>query len=194
MAALRLKMAWTLSHGNSKSLYMTYMRARYVEPTAADHAHIRSRRNRERGGGIYRKEDGELVFAFSHGYGLGTNNKAEFLAIYEGLSICANKGLWNVIVESNSKLVVDMLNRVSQMGWKWYHWVTRITSLDSRGSFRYTHTVREGNRPADGLARLGSKTQSNRVVHATKDLPREICGLVVLDKVGLGVIRVAVHV
>ncbi|XP_058084060.1 uncharacterized protein LOC131231775 [Magnolia sinica] len=45
MKALRLKMAWAISHGNSSSIWATYMRVRYGVPTATGHYHSRSRHN-----------------------------------------------------------------------------------------------------------------------------------------------------
>ncbi|MGV7989093.1 ribonuclease H family protein, partial [Mycobacterium kansasii] len=63
-----------------------------------------------------------------------------------------------MLVESDSKLVVDWLNNISKVGWKMHHWVARILSLNLKGSFRFAHTFRQGNMPADALARLGSST------------------------------------
>ncbi|XP_058111811.1 uncharacterized protein LOC131255132 [Magnolia sinica] len=93
------------------------------------------------GGGICRREDGNMIFAFSSGYGQGSNNSAEFFSIYKGLSICVRLGLRQVLVESDSKMVVDLINGVSQGGWKWSHWLARIATLTNLGSFHFSHIL-----------------------------------------------------
>jgi hypothetical protein len=61
------------------------------------------------GGGICRKDDGSFLFAFSEGYGYGTNNRAEFRAIHDGLEFCLQIRMNRIIIESDSKLAMDIL-------------------------------------------------------------------------------------
>ncbi|XP_058082439.1 uncharacterized protein LOC131230550 [Magnolia sinica] len=142
-----------------------------------------------RGGGICRKDNGDVLFAFHRGFGVGSNDKAELMTVFKGLSICISLGLWNVVVESDSKLVMDLFTKISRPGWKWHHWVARIFSLNVKGSFRFSHTLRQGNLLVDVLAQLGSTTQINKVFFSPQELPCEFRGLVVLDKAGLSAIR-----
>jgi hypothetical protein len=61
------------------------------------------------------------------------------------------------------------------------------------GTFTFQHILREGNGPADSLAKVGSETQV-KICHDHFDsLPRQTKGLVFLDKVGLGSIRTVAY-
>ncbi|XP_058075772.1 uncharacterized protein LOC131224254 [Magnolia sinica] len=51
-------------------------------------------------------------------YGEGNNNSAELQAVYDGLALCGNLGLSKVVVELDSKLVVDALKGQSHKAWK----------------------------------------------------------------------------
>ncbi|XP_058089076.1 subtilisin-like protease SBT3 [Magnolia sinica] len=72
-----------------------------------------------KGGGVYRGDKGELHFTFSTGYGIASNTRAELRAIHDGLVHCLQHGLKNIIVESDSLLVVHFLSGIVQPRWKW---------------------------------------------------------------------------
>ncbi|XP_058106475.1 uncharacterized protein LOC131249721 [Magnolia sinica] len=141
------------------------------------------------GGGICRNESRELIFAFSRGYGVGPNNAAELRAISDGLSLCTSSGLKAVEVETDSRLVVGMINGVSLSSSKWKLWLNQIANSSHSSSSIFRAIFREGNAPVDTVARLGSSSQVNVNYSATKDLPRVTLGLTFLDKVGLGSLR-----
>ncbi|XP_042944792.1 uncharacterized protein LOC122278673 [Carya illinoinensis] len=58
------------------------------------------------GGGIIRDYSGSCIAGFAHHYGVATNTVAECCALLDGLRICKNLGLQNVVVESDSKIVL----------------------------------------------------------------------------------------
>ena len=62
------------------------------------------------GWGIIRNHNGDVIAAFSNFYGYATNMEAEFYAVRDGLRLCTelNLGLHTVIVESDSKVLVEM--------------------------------------------------------------------------------------
>ncbi|XP_058089091.1 uncharacterized protein LOC131236018 [Magnolia sinica] len=138
------------------------------------------------GGGICRKEDGSFIFAFSAGYGYGTNNSAELRAIYDGLELCLLKGINRIMVELDSKLVIAILVGESRCPWHWKPWLDRINNLRLSGTFTFHHILYEGNGPADSLVKVGSETQVKKCHDHFTSLPRQTKGLVFLDKVGLG--------
>ncbi|XP_058114379.1 uncharacterized protein LOC131257616 [Magnolia sinica] len=110
------------------------------------------------GGGIYRGDKGNFLFAFSTGYGLGSNKRAELHAVYDGLILCLDNGLDKIEVESDSKVVIDLLFGKSPTPWQWRPLVSKIVKLKQRRSFSFRLIQREGNGPADGMAREGRES------------------------------------
>lgn len=70
------------------------------------------------GGGIIRDLQGVLVAAFSSSYVQGTNNIAEFVTLLEGLQLCRDLDLHNVIIESDSSIVVLAMKQKQVENWK----------------------------------------------------------------------------
>lgn len=68
-------------------------------------------------GGILRNHHGVLVAAFASSYGQGTNNHAEFYALLEGLRLCRELHLANVIIESDSNIVVSAMRNKHVDNW-----------------------------------------------------------------------------
>ncbi|XP_058081877.1 uncharacterized protein LOC131229852 [Magnolia sinica] len=139
------------------------------------------------GGGICRDHLGNVIFAFANGYENASNNLAELRVIHDGINLCLDLGLQNVILEFDSSWVVRCFLMNCAPSWKWSYWLTRIVSLVGRGSFRIAHVLREVNGPADSLAKLGSNLQTNRFF--PNILPHFSRGQILLDKLGLGAIR-----
>ncbi|KAG6729530.1 hypothetical protein I3842_01G032600 [Carya illinoinensis] len=63
------------------------------------------------GGGIIRDSHGLVKGAFSTYYEYGTNNSAELKAIVEGVRLCKRLHMNNIIIESDSKIVVDWIRK-----------------------------------------------------------------------------------
>ncbi|XP_058082449.1 uncharacterized protein LOC131230561 [Magnolia sinica] len=141
------------------------------------------------GGGIYRRDDGRFVLAFSSAYGVGSNNQAEIRAIYDGIILCLDRGFSKIIVETDLKVAARLLSGTLATSWNWKPWVARIKSLVHAAELVFSVIPREGNGPADGMAREASGTQASIVISHYRDLPPHIRGLLFLDKVGLGVVR-----
>lgn len=59
------------------------------------------------GGGILRDANGDFQGAFSSHYGIGSNNRAELRALFDGIQLCKRLSYFNVIIESDSKTIVD---------------------------------------------------------------------------------------
>lgn len=67
--------------------------------------------NGSTGGGIIRDHNGVSIVAFSTHYGMGTNNTAEFTALQEGLQLCREWTITNVMIESDSMLVTSAMRK-----------------------------------------------------------------------------------
>ncbi|KAL5999771.1 hypothetical protein ACLOJK_038056 [Asimina triloba] len=90
----------------------------------------------------------------------------------------------NVIVESDSKIVVDWFQAGKCTLWYlWDFWDECIKEMQGM-NVRFIHQYREGNLAADFLAKLG-ESGSNRIYEDIHDLPRLLRGIVRIDKSGL---------
>ncbi|KAG2713072.1 hypothetical protein I3843_04G149000 [Carya illinoinensis] len=107
------------------------------------------------GGGVIRDEGGRFLATFSSKYGIGTNNEAELKALIGGLTLCKELGLVNLVIESDSMLVVKWLReKMCTVWYLWDYWEEVVQVLTGT-EYLVLHQFREGNRVADFLARQG---------------------------------------
>ncbi|TXG69366.1 hypothetical protein EZV62_004301 [Acer yangbiense] len=110
-----------------------------------------------RGGGVIRDCHGMAIAAFSSFFGNGTNNSAELTAIMEGIRLCKRLLHFNVIIESDSRIVVDWLRKGRCSLWYlWDFWEDLVAELVGV-NFMVFHQYREGNSVADFLAKEGAR-------------------------------------
>ena len=64
-------------------------------------------------GGVGRDTDGNVIFMFSIQKGVHSNNVMEALAIKVAMMWACSLGWRKIVCESNSKIVVDMINNKS---------------------------------------------------------------------------------
>lgn len=102
-------------------------------------------------------ERGTVLAEIARGLGVATNNQAEYTAVIEGLRRARALGATEVIVRSDSKLLVEQLSgrfRVKNATLQRLHKEAR----DVAAAFdlvRYEHVRRERNVDADRLANEG---------------------------------------
>ncbi|XP_058111572.1 uncharacterized protein LOC131254888 [Magnolia sinica] len=81
------------------------------------------------GAGVCRGERGNFIFAFVAGYDHGSNVHVELRAFHDGLLLCLSTGLRKIIVESDSRLIINFIFEKASLGWKWRAWLCRINAL-----------------------------------------------------------------
>ncbi|XP_041026987.1 14.7 kDa ribonuclease H-like protein [Juglans microcarpa x Juglans regia] len=86
------------------------------------------------GGGIIRDDQGGVVAGFAHNYGHATNTIAECRALLDGLRLCRQLGLRDVLVESDSMVIV---------GWFLWKFWEEITTMVGELNVRFRHIFRE---------------------------------------------------
>ena len=108
------------------------------------------------GCGIIRNSYGEWVSGFARAIGYTTNVAAELWALRDGINLCIDLKLTNVIIELDAKLVMDLLqNEDCRNNGK------EVIIADCRKGpkkipiVRIQHCFREANMCADALARRG---------------------------------------
>jgi ribonuclease HI len=108
-------------------------------------------------GAIVTTPDGEVLAEIAEGLGEATNNVAEYTATIRGLERAAELGAREVVLRTDSQLLVHQLSgryRVKAPHLQPLH--RRVRELmDSFERVRFEHVPRERNAEADRLANLG---------------------------------------
>jgi ribonuclease HI len=101
--------------------------------------------------------DGEVVAEIAEGLGEATNNVAEYTAVILGLERAEELGATDVLLRSDSQLLINQLTGVYRV--KTPHLQPlhrRVRRLAERfDSIRFEHVPRERNSEADRLANAG---------------------------------------
>jgi ribonuclease H / adenosylcobalamin/alpha-ribazole phosphatase len=100
---------------------------------------------------------GRVVDRIARGIGIATNNVAEYTAVLEGLKRAKELGATDVVLRSDSKLLIEQLSgrfRVKKPTLQRLHAEVRATARDV-AMIRYEHVPREANREADRMANRG---------------------------------------
>ncbi|CAA7399338.1 unnamed protein product [Spirodela intermedia] len=141
------------------------------------------------GGGILHDSTGCILFAFSNFYNIRTNTEAEAMAIRDGLLLCEEQNITNIVLESDSKVLVDMLRADSCPHWRLKNiWADimrcrgRITTI--------THQFREGNQIANALATHGVRSHRRTVFSFWQDMPIAARGAHRLERLGIPSLRI----
>ena len=103
------------------------------------------------------KLDGKVIFSFSENIGRKTNNEAEYLALLKGIEICIQSNILNLIIHSDSELVVKQINgdyKVKNERMIILHKKTRDL-LSNLKSWKVIHVLRDKNIEADELSKEG---------------------------------------
>ncbi|XP_059067860.1 uncharacterized protein LOC131858589 [Cryptomeria japonica] len=89
--------------------------------------------------------------------GIETNNKAEVLALVDGLEICRELGVEKLAVEGDLTIIINVMRKGSILNWRLEVLLNRALNL--RKTFKkiiFNHIFREGNSKADELANIGA--------------------------------------
>ena len=93
----------------------------------------------------------------ARGIGIATNNVAEYTAVLEGLQRARELGATDVLLRSDSKLLIEQLSgrfRVKNPTLQRLHTEVRTTAR-TFSTIRYQHVPREMNKEADRMANRG---------------------------------------
>ena len=107
------------------------------------------------GGGIIRDNNGVVKTTFSAHFGNGANNGAELKAILEGIRLCKQLELFNV---------VDWCQKGRcTLCYLWDFWVELKRELQGV-NYVVMHQYQEGNNAIDFLAREGERERIRRIM------------------------------
>ncbi|XP_043696884.1 uncharacterized protein LOC122647588 [Telopea speciosissima] len=143
-------------------------------------------------GGLIRDDSGDPLAAF---VGIGDDLSVlsmELMAIYRGISLCVDKGFYDVSIRSNSKLAADILNGVIIGPWQILTLKSKIhikarqkskkKNIKARllRSKEFIHAWREQNQPADFMASF--PTDPSGILWEPESFPPELAILIKQDK------------
>ena len=117
-----------------------------------------------------------MVFLLSIYKGNYSNNIMEDLAIKDGIEHGCLLGWRKIICESDSQIVVDMLNnqKLEDVSWQIASLARQILSLcSSLVSISFHHIPHEWNRVVDCLAKWASKNVDGLNINRRDELPSE---------------------
>ena len=108
-------------------------------------------------GGVISDANGNLISSYAWGLGFGTNNKAEFCGLYQGMRIAKAKGIANLLVFGDSRLLIQaIVNQKRPTNMHLAQLTKRIRILcEYFHSIRFFHILRTLNCKADKAANEG---------------------------------------
>ncbi|CAA6674009.1 unnamed protein product [Spirodela intermedia] len=130
-----------------------------------------------------------IIFAFSYFYNIQTNTAAEAMAIRDGLLLCEERNLHDIVIESDSRVLVQMLRAGSCSHWRLQSTWTDIMRCRARIT-TITHQLREGNQTADALATHAVCTRLCSVFSSWQEMPPEARGRHRLEQIGMPALRI----
>lgn len=105
-------------------------------------------------GGTIRNGEGEWVIGYNGSCGVCSIFSAEAWGVLKGIQLAANIGIQNLIVESDSKDIIECLNNVSTRdNWEQNIICECIDRAKLFNSIEFIHIFREGNQVADRMAK-----------------------------------------
>lgn len=128
-------------------------------------------------GGVGRDSSGSVVFLFSIHKGTQTINLMEGWAILHALERAFELGWRRVICESDSQVLVNLLNkgRMSDVNWQLAVLVQQILQIGNlMEKVSFVHIPREWNRAADCLAKWASEHLEDWKIEDWAQLPQEL--------------------
>ncbi|PHT42837.1 hypothetical protein CQW23_16862 [Capsicum baccatum] len=144
-----------------------------------------------RGGGMIRDHRGHFILAYSLNLGQGTSKWAEAKALLYGIEWCVANRYDMILVESDSKLLVDCVNEFDVASWRIQKEVEELkVHIDTTG-YTLKHCFREANKVAGLLASLSFSHPHNRVNEDFNELPTGVKGLMTMDKWDMASLRIS---
>jgi ribonuclease HI len=135
-------------------------------------------------GGLLRDSNGNCLSSFARKIGSCDALHAEMWGMYIGMDLARRQGITHLQVESDSKVLVDMVTGNCNVNGNIPTLIKRIRYLKNMNwHVQFNHTWREGNRSADWLANF-SLTLNSLDLHVLGSPPRELQRLMFDDVSG----------
>jgi len=137
-----------------------------------------------------RDHNGNLVGAKGVKLVDSSNLMAEAIAIREGLQYCLDKHFQQIIIETDSLSMVNILNGEWESPWSVTMEVNSINRIRNSISVRVQHSFREGNTLADFFANLVFVFAGNYEFNSFHEVPTTAKKIINLEKCNTPYIRI----
>ncbi|XP_071924664.1 uncharacterized protein [Coffea arabica] len=135
------------------------------------------------GGRVVRDGEGRFIVGYSCFFGSLTSLHAELKATLFGVLLFVARGLQDFHVESDSLVLVQILQGTHGCPWRLQREVDELLSF--KHHFReITHCYREVNKPADYLANLGTNSEQEDVFDNFRSLLATVRREIIMDTLG----------
>lgn len=134
---------------------------------------------------------GDLIYAQAAQIGLATNMEAEAKAILEAARFCQIQNIPNVLIETDSQGLRNILKHKWKIPWAIVEHIEEIIELMNNMSMTIQHIYREGNALTDYLANTALKHEELIQFHRFQDLPTTGKRMLNTDKSQLPAIRIS---
>ncbi|XP_071921849.1 uncharacterized protein [Coffea arabica] len=105
-------------------------------------------------GGVLQDHGGKVFFAYYKEFGKQDVLSAEAMSLLEGLKLCANQGYSSLVVESDSRVLVNMVCFGALSKWPLCNLLREIRHWLEKLNGSLHHMYREANSVTDTLASL----------------------------------------
>ena len=142
------------------------------------------------GGGVLRDSNGIPLIGFSAYSGETTCLCAEVRALLIGLQTCVHRGFGNLCVQSDSLVLIGILQHRIQCPWKIRRDIRQIWQF-VKDPHRFSHCYREANTVANALSNVGVSHPEHQVklYESFNTFPTMARGAIRLDRLGMPSIR-----
>ncbi|KAL0355619.1 UNVERIFIED_CONTAM: hypothetical protein Sradi_4008800 [Sesamum radiatum] len=93
-------------------------------------------------GGFLRDKLGQVIFAFQEHLGIATNIHAELRAIYRGMNLSIEKGLYNIWIETDALAIIKLISTPKQGAWNYQNLLQKIRSLMSQTEANFLTSIK----------------------------------------------------
>lgn len=111
-------------------------------------------------GVVLRDAQGKVLKEYCENIGIGTNNRAEYMALLKSIDLAEEFGATELVVRSDSLLVVSQMSglfKIKDSNIKIFVKEAHKRLTRSNMKFKIVHVPRELNKVADRLSKKGAK-------------------------------------
>ncbi len=111
-------------------------------------------------GVVLHDAQGKVLKEYCENIGIGTNNRAEYMALLKSIDLAEEFGATELVVRSDSLLVVSQMSglfKIKNSDIRTFVKEAHKRLKGSRLKFRIVHVPRESNKVADRLSKRGAK-------------------------------------
>ncbi|GMP77627.1 hypothetical protein CsSME_00033839 [Camellia sinensis var. sinensis] len=134
-------------------------------------------------GGLLRDERGAWVCGFYGKMQMGTSLEAKLWALYKGLTVLLQKGINNVLIETDAAQVVQLMKDPIASNCPFKNLVEDAKILFNGCVCTIQHIWKQGNLCADALAKLGANQPEEMLV--VNEPPAELRSYLLADLLGI---------